>query len=98
MALEMVDGEPPYMDQAPLRALFLIVSKGRPDFKNPSLMSDGFKDFVNQCTITNPEDRPSATDLLKHPFLKNAKPTSTLATLVAQSKLEKEFQDEEMNE
>jgi p21-activated kinase 1 len=29
MVLEMVEGEPPYMDKPALRALFLIVSEGR---------------------------------------------------------------------
>jgi hypothetical protein len=29
-----------------LRALFLIASKGRPDFKHPEEMSDELKDFI----------------------------------------------------
>mmetsp|Transcript_69117 Transcript_69117/g.104217 ORF Transcript_69117/g.104217 Transcript_69117/m.104217 type:complete len:603 (-) Transcript_69117:139-1947(-) len=69
MCIEMIDGLPPYMDQAPLRALFLIVSKGLPPPRNVAFMSDDFKDFVNQCTIVDPEQRPSATMLLKHPFI-----------------------------
>lgn len=86
MALEMIDGEPPYMDQPPLRALFLIVSRGRPDFKNPSKMSANFQDFVNQCTITAPAERPSAAELLKHPFLANAPSTASLKPLMDRSK------------
>lgn len=31
MAVEMVEGEPPYMDLPTLKALFTIVSKGRYD-------------------------------------------------------------------
>ena len=65
MAIEMIDGLPPYMDQAPLRALFLIVSKGLPPPRNVAFMSEDFKDFVNQCTIVDPEKRPGATELLK---------------------------------
>ena len=33
MAHEMYEGEPPYMEKDPIKALFLIVSKGRPPFK-----------------------------------------------------------------
>ena len=43
MCLEMVEGEPPYMDQSTMKALFLIVSKGIPPFKKPEEMSDGLK-------------------------------------------------------
>jgi len=82
MALEMVDGQPPYMEAPPLRALFLIVSKGRPDFKNPDRMSDAFKDFVNKCTIQSVEERPSSAELQKHPFFNQVYPVSNLASLV----------------
>lgn len=69
MCIEMIDGLPPYMDQAPLRALFLIVSKGLPPPRNVDYMSADFKSFVNQCTIINPDERPGAKELLKHPFI-----------------------------
>jgi len=96
MAIEMIDGLPPYMDQAPLRALFLIVSKGLPPPRNVAFMSEDFKDFVNQCTIVDPEQRPSATELLKHPFLtkKANRGMGGLAALVKES-LEGGDEDEE---
>lgn len=33
MLMEMAEGEPPYMEFPPLRALFLITTKGIPDLK-----------------------------------------------------------------
>lgn len=31
--------------------------------------SDEARDFVRCCVHTNPEDRPTANDLLKHPWI-----------------------------
>jgi p21-activated kinase 1 len=72
MVLEMVEKEPPYMNMPPMRALFSIVKHGLPDFQNPDIMSDDLKDFINLCTIVEPDQRPSSSDLLKHPFLSKA--------------------------
>ena len=69
MALEMIEKEPPYMNMPPMRALFSIVKNGLPDFQHPELMSAEFQDFIKQCTIREPSDRPSSRELLDHPFL-----------------------------
>ena len=64
MVIEMVEGEPPYMHEPNLRALYLIASQGRPPFKDPTKHSPLLKNFVEVCTIIAPEKRPSAQDLL----------------------------------
>eukprot|EP00005_Dracoamoeba_jomungandri_P005086 CAMPEP_0174258236 /NCGR_PEP_ID=MMETSP0439-20130205/7269_1 /TAXON_ID=0 /ORGANISM="Stereomyxa ramosa, Strain Chinc5" /LENGTH=879 /DNA_ID=CAMNT_0015341675 /DNA_START=68 /DNA_END=2707 /DNA_ORIENTATION=- len=69
MALEMVESEPPYMKETMLRALFLIAKEGIPPFKYESQMSGTFRHFIQTCCMMEQEDRPSATELLKHPFL-----------------------------
>lgn len=81
MAHEMWEGEPPYMDKDPIKALFLIVSKGRPPFKKAET-SAVFADFVDQCTKMEPEDRPTATQLLKHAFFKRGCSTEDIQILV----------------
>jgi len=90
MCIEMIDGLPPYMDEGvpPLRALYLIVSQGIPPPRNKDYMSEDFKDFVNQCTNIDPAKRPTATQLLQHPFIiKNAdKGTGGISELVRQSR------------
>ena len=72
MALEMKDGEPPYLKEAPLRALWLIAQEGKPKIDGRDQMSLEFQDFLDKCLEVNVESRWSAEQLLTHPFLKKA--------------------------
>ncbi|KAL6054967.1 Serine/threonine-protein kinase 36 [Balamuthia mandrillaris] len=82
MAVETVEGEPPYMRESMLKALFLIAKEGIPPFKNPEGMSDALQDFIHQCTIMEAAERPSSSDMLSHPFLEQACSHSDLVPLV----------------
>lgn len=53
------------MNESAIKALYLIASQGRAPFQNPEKLSPGFKNFVKQCTIMDPNTRPSAAQLLK---------------------------------
>eukprot|EP01103_Thecamoeba_quadrilineata_P006148 TRINITY_DN15873_c0_g1_i1.p1 TRINITY_DN15873_c0_g1~~TRINITY_DN15873_c0_g1_i1.p1 ORF type:complete len:393 (-),score=107.42 TRINITY_DN15873_c0_g1_i1:76-1254(-) len=90
MAMEMAEGEPPYMDFPPLRALFLITTKGIPPLKEQEKWSAPFHDFVAQCLNKDVDRRPSATEMLKHPFLKTACKPSEFAPIIEQAKKLKE--------
>lgn len=90
MAMEMAEGEPPYMEFPPLRALFLITTKGIPDLKEPGMWSPEFKDFVKKCLDKDPSTRPDTNTLLKHPFLKKACDISHLVPLVNEARTYKE--------
>lgn len=79
-ALELALGEPPYSDIHPMKVLFLIP-------KNPAPVLEGnfsreFKDFVHRCLRKEPKERPSARDLLKHPWVRKAKRTAYLTELI----------------
>ena len=71
-----------------LRALFLIASKGCPPFKNPEYLSAELKSFIQDCTIMNPDERPSTADLVAHPFLRKACPPRDLVALAQKTKSE----------
>ncbi|KAI9475788.1 MAG: Pak2 protein [Benjaminiella poitrasii] len=86
LAIEMIEGEPPYLNENPLRALYLIANNGTPELQNPEALSDIFKDFLFLCLQVDPQFRPTAADLLKHPFLRKADPLYTLTPLIKAAK------------
>jgi len=86
MAIEMVEGEPPYLNENPLRALYLIATNGTPELQNPEDLSAEFKDFLNQCLEMDVGKRGDATQLLKHEFLKKSAPLSSLVPLIKAAK------------
>lgn len=69
-AMEMADGDPPYISEPQGRVIFNIVKKDPPPIK-PRWSSE-FKDFVKVCLTKDPALRPSAFELMKHPFLEGA--------------------------
>lgn len=84
-SLELADGEPPYSDIHPMKALFLI-----PRLSPPALHGDfstSFKDFVRLCLQRDPRDRPTARALLEHDFIKRARKATYLTELVERYEL-----------
>ncbi|XP_071838916.1 serine/threonine-protein kinase PAK 3-like [Apostichopus japonicus] len=86
MAIEMIEGEPPYLNENPLRALYLIATHGTPEIQHPERLSPVFKSFLAACLETEVEKRATSDELLQHPFLKLAKPLPSLVPLIHAAK------------
>ncbi|KAI9316365.1 kinase-like domain-containing protein [Dichotomocladium elegans] len=86
LMLEMMQGDPPYVEYPPLRAVFLIASNGLPALADPDKWSEGLKDFVQLCTMSDPDDRPDAKTLLKHTFLSSVSNTEEMVSLVEETR------------
>ncbi|KAL7793020.1 serine/threonine protein kinase, STE family, PAK/STE20-related [Trichoderma ceciliae] len=79
-ALELANGEPPYADIHPMKVLFLIPKNPPPRLEGN--FTKAFKDFVELCLQRDPKERPTAKDLLRHPFIRKAKKTTYLTELI----------------
>jgi len=80
-AIEMFKGSPPLSNLKPFQALLKIPKEPSPKLED-SKSSKYFKEFVELCLQKEPNSRPSAKDLLKTKFIKNAKKNTILMDLV----------------
>jgi serine/threonine protein kinase len=65
----MIEGEPPYLNQNPLKALYLIATNGTPTIANPEALTPVFRDYLARALEVDAEKRPDASTLLKVRFL-----------------------------
>lgn len=82
MAIELVEGEPPYLNEEPLKALFLIATNGTPTLKNPELMSSDLKDLIAHALEVEVDKRMSMADFVEHRFMRVAGSPRDLVPLV----------------
>ena len=61
----MIEGEPPYLNQNPLKALYLIATNGTPQIANPESLSPVFRDYLAKTLEVDAEKRPTASELLQ---------------------------------
>jgi len=84
MAIEMVEGEPPYMDLPPHTALRLIVVDGIPPLSHPT--SSCLQQFINSCLEIEVHARATALELLRHPFMLKAGKKEDIKELIRQTR------------
>jgi serine/threonine protein kinase len=68
MAIEMIENEPPYLDEEPLKALYLIATNGTPTLKKPEKLSKELKNFLAVCLCVDVKSRATADELLQVSF------------------------------
>jgi len=82
---EMIEGEPPFSDQPPMRTLYLLTTQDPPPMKDPSKWSSACLDFLDKCLQRNPDARYTSEMLLQHPFLQQACSTVHFLALIHKS-------------
>lgn len=65
--LELATGRRPYHELSAMQVLFRMVEDRSPPM--PSHLSAECTSFLKACWVWDPEERPSAATLLKHPFI-----------------------------
>lgn len=91
-AIEIADKNPPLSDIHPMRALTLIPTSEL-GLSKPKNWSKLFVEFIAICLTKDPNKRPSAEDLLKHPFLQRARTLrrdAILQDMIQKAKMGKE--------
>jgi serine/threonine-protein kinase 24/25/MST4 len=79
-AMELALGEPPHAAMHPMKVLFHIPKNSPPRLEGN--YSKEFKDFIAKCLVKDPDFRPSAKDMLKHKFIRNAGKVEALQELI----------------
>lgn len=73
-AIEMAELVPPHSTVHPMRMLFLVPKEAAPKLQDQSKSrwTSNFHSFIETCLVKDPLRRPSALELLKHPFVDNS--------------------------
>eukprot|EP01100_Stratorugosa_tubuloviscum_P005902 TRINITY_DN2587_c0_g1_i2.p1 TRINITY_DN2587_c0_g1~~TRINITY_DN2587_c0_g1_i2.p1 ORF type:complete len:598 (-),score=240.91 TRINITY_DN2587_c0_g1_i2:120-1913(-) len=70
-AIEMAEILPPRSNLHPFRVLILVQHSDPPTLADPPKWSDEFNDFLVTCLVKEVADRPTAEQLLNHPFVRD---------------------------
>ncbi|XP_060527093.1 serine/threonine-protein kinase PAK 1 [Cylas formicarius] len=86
MIVEMLDGEPPYLREPPIRALYLIAANGRPRIMRGDTCSTALQRFIDRCLEVDVDRRATAEELLRDQFLEGRSELRSLTPLIRAAK------------
>ncbi|ODN81141.1 hypothetical protein L202_03234 [Cryptococcus amylolentus CBS 6039] len=86
LAIEMLEGEPPYLTENPVRALYLIATNGTPQIKDWDRLSPLFRDYFKATLCVDAAKRPTAAQMMKHDFFQVTAPLTSLSAMIRSSK------------
>ncbi|KAI5970824.1 STE20 [Candida margitis] len=95
MVIEMIEGEPPYLNETPLRALYLIATNGTPSLKEPEALSYDIRRFLSWCLQVDFNKRATADDLLHDKFILESDDVESLSPLVKIARMKKATEQDE---
>ncbi|XP_034948051.1 serine/threonine-protein kinase 10 [Chelonus insularis] len=99
--IEFAQMEPPNHEMSPMRVLLKIQKSDPPKLEQPGKWSKEFNDFIAKALIKDPTTRPTADELLKHPFINRTLDSKPIRDLLLEYKadvVEEELVDEEAEE
>lgn len=79
--MELATGRRPYHELSAMQVLFRMVEDQMPPI--PQNLSSELSDFLKSCFVWDPEERPAASQLMRHPFILKAKKFSSGSSAVA---------------
>ncbi|KAK3152296.1 hypothetical protein QOZ80_2BG0156970 [Eleusine coracana subsp. coracana] len=74
-AVELAIGHAPFSSQPPAKVFLMTLTHAPPSLNNTKekKFTESFKSMIAACLIKDPTKRPSASNLLKHPFFRKGK-------------------------
>ena len=86
--IEFAQMEPPFHEMTPMRVLLKIQKSDPPRLDNPNKWSREFNDFLKKCLVKDPNQRLTADQLMKHPFISGDVDRKPIQDLLAEFKAE----------
>ncbi|XP_071946618.1 serine/threonine-protein kinase TAO1-like isoform X2 [Antedon mediterranea] len=83
--IELAERKPPLFNMNAMSALYHIAQNEPPSLSSET-WSHEFRNFVERCLAKDPEQRPSAEQLLRHPFITRDRNNNVICDLIERTK------------